>query len=192
VAALLEQGYVVAAVPTAAPGAERFLPAAAVHALRLRVGRARARGGRPAGKVLVAGGDLRARQAALARLGELSGWQALAGDSVGFGTLGTLDLGELRIDLVSLPGDRSQRPLWAPFAAGALGALVLLPAEGTESLLLEISRGQRLPVAIAGEPGTPVPAVLRAAPDAAPFEGRDAAGALRELLAAVARPAPAS
>jgi hypothetical protein len=111
---------------------------------------------------------------------------------VGFGTLGTLDLGELRIDLVSLPGDRSQRPLWAPFAAGALGALVLLPAEGTEALLLEISRGQRLPVAIAGEPGTPVPAVLRAAPDAAPFEGRDAAGALRELLAAVARPAPAS
>jgi CheY-like chemotaxis protein len=182
VAALLEQGSVLAGDGPPRSDATPFLSPDALHALRLRVARGGARGGRPVGKVVVAGGDLRARQAALTRLAAIPQWQAAVADGVAFGTLGTLELGSLRVDLVSLPGDRSQRPLWVPFSAGAVGALVLLPAEGTESLLLEITRTLRLPVAVAGEAGATVPAVLRGSPGAGSFAGRDVVDALRALL----------
>jgi hypothetical protein len=59
---------------------------------------------------------------------------------------------------------------------------VLLPAEGTETLLLELTRVLRLPVAVAGPEGETVPPVIREAPGGAPFEGRDAVEALRALL----------
>jgi hypothetical protein len=93
----------------------------------------------------------------------------------------------VRIDLVSLPGDRSQRPLWGPFASGAIGALVLLPAEGTEGLLLDLTRTLRLPVVVAGPAGETMPPVLEEAPAAVLFAGRDAVEALRVLLEGAAR-----
>jgi hypothetical protein len=125
----------------------------------------------------------------MARFAALPGWEtvASAADVAGLGTLGSLDLGAVRIDLVSLPGDRSQRPLWGPFASGAIGALVLLPAEGTEGLLLDLTRVLRLPSVVAGPEGETVPPVLRGAAADDPFEGRDAAEALRALLEGAAR-----
>ena len=173
VVALLDQGHAIASAPTRAPDVHPFLQPDLVHALRLRIARDGEPGGRPVGKVVVAGGSLATRQEAMARFAALPGWEAIASadDVVGLGTLGSLDLGAVRIDLVSLPGDRSQRPLWGPFASGAVGALVLLPAEGTEGLLLDLTRTLHLPVVVAG----------------VPFEGRDAVEALRALLEGAAR-----
>ena len=130
-----------------------------------------------------------ARQQAMARFAPLPGWEAVAraADVAGLGTLGSLDLGAVRIDLVSLPGDRSQRPLWGPFASGAIGALVLLPAEGTEGLLLELTRVLRLPAAVAGLEGETTPAFLGEPPAAVLLGGRDAVEALRALLEGAAR-----
>jgi hypothetical protein len=143
------------------------------------------------GKVILAGGDAGARKAALARFASLPGWEAGGADGAGFGTVGRLDLGEVRVDVLALPADRSQRPLWRPFAGGAVGALVLLPAEGTESLLLDLTRGLRLPVVVTGPREESVPEVLRDAPGGMAFEGSDPAEALRALLAGagVKRPA---
>jgi DNA-binding response OmpR family regulator len=188
VAALLDHGHAITAAPIRPPAVDPLLRTDLLHALRLRIARGGARGGRPVGKVVVAGGTLGARQGALLRLATLPGWETLASaaDAAGLGTLGTLDLGTLRIDLLSLPGDRSQRPLWGPFASGALGALVLLPAEGTEALLLDLTRALRLPVVVAGPEGETVPPILRDAPGGLPFEGRDASLALRALLEGVA------
>jgi DNA-binding response OmpR family regulator len=189
VAALLDHGHATAEVPARAPVAQPLLPPDLVHALRLRIARDGAPGGRPVGKVVVAGGSLETRQVEMARFAPLPGWEAVASaaDVAGLGTLGSLDLGAVRIDLVSLPGDRSQRPLWGPFASGAIGALVLLPAEGTEGLLLELTRVLRLPVVLAGPEGETVPPVLRVAPAGVPFPGRDAVEALRTLLEDAAR-----
>jgi len=189
VVALLDQGHAIAAEPARPPDAHPFLQSDLVHALRLRIARDGEPGGRPVGKVVVAGGSMATRQQAMARFAALPGWEAVASadDIAGLGTLGSLDLGAVRIDLVSLPGDRSQRPLWAPFASGAIGVLVLLPAEGTEGLLLDLTRTLRLPVVVAGPAGETVPPVLEEAPAGVPFPGRDAAEALRALLEGAAR-----
>jgi CheY-like chemotaxis protein len=202
VAALLEHGFAMRTPAPAPPPAEVPLLAPDLqHALRLRIGRAQARGGKPVGKVILAGGGALERRAALARFATLRGWEPVdgalpgpesrggtlpedgAGERIGFGTVGSLDLGEVRVDVLALPGDRSQRPLWRPFASGAVGALVLLPAEGLESLLQELTRGLRLPVVVSGPQAENVPAVLRDAPAGMAYEGNDAAEALRALLA---------
>jgi DNA-binding response OmpR family regulator len=190
--ALLEHGYATRREGEPEPVAEgRLLAPHVVHALRARIGRARARGAKPVGKVILAGGDLAARRSALARFATLPGWEGAPEDPTGFGTVGRLDLGEVRIDLLTLPADRSQRPLWRPFAGGAVGTLVLLPAVGTEALLLDLTRGLRLPVVVSGPREESVPTVLRDAPGGMAFEGSDPAEALRALLAGagVKRPA---
>jgi len=180
---LLEHGYATRRASEPAVHESQLLAPHVVHALRVRIGRARARGGKPVGKVILAGGSALARRGALARFATLPGWEAVSDSGTGFGTIGRLDLGEVRIDVLSLPGDRSQRPLWRPFAAGAVGTLVLLPAEGTDSLLLDLTRGMRLPVVISGPKEESIPAVLREAPAGMSFEGSDPAEALRALLA---------
>lgn len=189
VVALLDQGHAIAAERTRPPDAHPFLQPDLVHALRLRIARDGSPGGRPVGKVVVVGGGLATRQRAMARFAALPGWEAVASadEVAGLGTLGSLDLGAVRIDLVSLPDDRSQRPLWGPFASGAIGALVLLPAEGAEGLLLELARTLRLPVAVAGPAGETVPPVLEEATAGGPFPGYDAGEALRALLEGAAR-----
>jgi len=181
---LLEHGYATRREGgPSVSGEAQLLAPHVVHALRMRIGRARARGGKPVGKVILAGGDTTARRSALARFSTLPGWETVSEGAAGFGTIGRLDLGDLRIDVVSLPGDRSQRPLWRPFASGAVGALVLLPAEGTDSLLLDLTRGMRLPVVVSGPKEEVIPGSLREAPAGMSFEGSDPAEALRALLA---------
>ncbi len=184
--ALLEHGYARLA-PAAAPPVEpeALLAHHELHAFRTRVGRGRASGGRTIGKVVVTGGGPLSRRAALARFAALPGFQATAadGEAVHFGTLGRLNLGEgVRVDLVELPGEPEQRPLWRPFGAGAVGALVLLPVD-SDGLLEELVRVLQVPVVVCGPAGAELPSPLRDHPAGVTAGGSDAAEALRALLA---------
>ena len=182
--ALLEHGYArLAPAAPATPPAAALLAPHELHALKTRVARGRASGTRTIGKVVVAGGGPLSRKVALARFASLPGFEPVSNELGGFGTLGRLTLGEgVRIDLVELPGDPEQRPLWRPFGAGAVGALVLLPIDG-EGLLDELTRGLQLPVVVCGPAGAELPEPLRDVPARVAAGGSDAAEALRVLLA---------
>jgi len=183
-AALLEHGF--AARQEAAPPSEpvALLAAHELHALRTRVARGRSSGAQAVGKVILAGGGPLSRQAALARFATVPGFVPSAGQGGGFGTLGRLSLGDgLRLDVVELPGEPEQRPLWRAFGAGAVGALVLLPADEAAPHLTELSRWLRLPLVVCGPSPEAVPGRLREAAGGFAFEGSDAAEALRALLA---------
>ena len=199
VAALLERGFARVREAAAPAPPARLLAPHELHALRGRIAAGRASGARAVGKVVVAGGGPLARAAARARFATVPGFvpePATAGPDGGegagsFGTLGRLSLGDgVRVDLVELPGEPEQRPLWRPFAAGAVGALVLLPAEDEAPLLEELARVQRLPLVACGPSPEAVPERLRGAPGGLAFVGGDAAEALRALLAGAGRRAP--
>src|SRR5512138_1865114 len=180
--ALLERGYAhrrEGALP--ARQAELLAPHE-LHALRARIARGRSSGPQTVGKVIVAGGGPLARHAARARFQTIPGFQAEGDPVAGFGTVGRLTLGDgVKVDLTELPGDAQHRPLWRPFASGAVGALVLLPAEDSEPLLVELAKVLRLPVVVCGPREAPLPAAL--ADGGIAFEGSDAAEGLRALLA---------
>jgi DNA-binding response OmpR family regulator len=187
VLALLERGYArraegLAPEREAAP----LLGAHELHALRARIARGRSSGAQTIGKVVLAGGGPLARKAALARFQTVPGFEPEpeAELAAGFGTLGRLSLGDgVRVDVAAVPGERAMRPLWRPFAAGAIGALVLLPADGLEPLLAELAKVLKLPVVVCGPSESLVPQALRDAPGGFAFEGSDAAEGLRALLA---------
>jgi DNA-binding response OmpR family regulator len=183
VVALLERGYARRRAGAAAPPQGELLAAHELHALRARIARGRSSGAQTVGKVILAGGGPLARRAALARFQTVPGYRPEADAPGAFGTLGRLSLGDgVRVDVTALPGDRAQRPLWRPFASGAVGAIVLLPADDADALLVELAKVLRLPVVVCGPSGAAVPEALRDAPAVA-FEGSDAAEALRALLA---------
>jgi DNA-binding response OmpR family regulator len=190
VSALLDRGFARRKVAAPAPAAAvALLQPHELHALRARVSRGRSSGAQTVGKVVVAGGGPLSRKAALQRFATVPGFEpapeALHGGT--FGTLGRLALGDgVRVDLVELPGEAEQRPLWRPFAAGAVGALVLLPADDAAGLLEELTRALRLPTVVCGPAPEAVPMALRDAPGGMAFEGSDAAEALRALLAGAA------
>jgi DNA-binding response OmpR family regulator len=184
VLALLERGLARRREGAPPAGGPDLLAPHELHALRARVARGRSSGPQTVGKVVVVGGGPLARRAALARFQTVPGFRAEPATAAGFGMLGRLALGDgVRVDVTELPGDRALRPLWRPFAAGAVGALVLLPADGVEPLLDELARVLRLPVVVCGPSAGAVPAALREAPGGFAFEGGDAAEALRALLA---------
>lgn len=191
VLALVERGYARRAGGPPPEDAAPLLAPHELHALRARISRGRSSGAQTIGKVVLAGGGPLARRAALARLQSVPGFRAEAAPAGGFGTLGRLSLGDgVRVDVTELPGDRAQRPLWRPFGAGAIGALVLLPADGVEPLLGELAKVLKLPVVVCGPSAAQVPAVLRDAPGGFAFEGPDAAEGLRALLAGAGVRAP--
>jgi DNA-binding response OmpR family regulator len=185
VLALLEHGYARRAEGRKPPEAPAPLLAGhELHALRARIARGRSSGAQTVGKIVIAGGGPLARRAALARFRTVPGFQASEDAAAGFGTVGRLSLGEgVRVDLAEIPGDRPLRPMWRPFAAGAVGAIVLLPADGMEPLLAELANVLKLPVVVCGPAEAPVPQVLRDAPAGFAFEGSDPAEGLRALLA---------
>jgi DNA-binding response OmpR family regulator len=176
VAALLERGFARLREAAAPAPPARLLAPHELHALRGRIAAGRASGARAVGKVVVAGGGPLARAAARLRFASVPGFtpEAEGGEAGGhatggFGTIGRLQLGDgVRVDLVELPGEPEQAPLWRPFAAGALGALVLLPADDEAPRLEALARAQRLPLVVCGP-----------APDAI----ADPAEGLRALLA---------
>jgi CheY-like chemotaxis protein len=184
-AALLERGY--ARVGAAALEPEEAAPLLApheLHALRARIARGRSSGTQTVGKIVLAGGGPLARKAALARFQSVPGWRSEPLPPAGFGTVGRLALGDgVRVDVTELPGDPGSRPLWRPFASGAVGALVLLPATDSEPLLAELARTLRIPVVVCGPSEASIPQALRDVPSGFAFEGSDAAEGLRALLA---------
>jgi DNA-binding response OmpR family regulator len=185
IGALLEHGYArrSGARATSAEAAP-LLAAHELHALRARIGRGRSSGAQTIGKVVLAGGGPLARRAALARFETVPGFRVDAAPAAAFGTVGRLELGDgVRVDVTAIPGDRAQLPLWRPFASGAVGAIVLLPADGVEPLLHELAKVLKLPIVVCGPPSATVPAPLADAPGGFAFEGGDAAEALRALLA---------
>lgn len=189
VSALLERGFARRREAAPPPPAAALLQPHELHALRARVARGRSSGNQAVGKVVVAGGGPLSRRAAIQRFATVPGFTPAPQAPLGgtFGTLGRLDLGDgVRVDLVELPGEPEQRPLWHPFAAGAVGALVLLPAEDAAPLLGELARTLRLPLVVCGPAADAVPQALRDAPAGMAFEGSDAAEALRALLAGAA------
>jgi DNA-binding response OmpR family regulator len=187
VLALLERGYARRREGDAPAEAAPLLAPHELHALRARIARGRSSGPQSVGKIVVAGGGPRERLAALARFRTVPGFRADPEPPATFGTLGRVSLGEgVRVDVTGLPGDRARRPLWRPFASGAIGALVLLPADGIEPLLDELARVLRLPIVACGPAGAAVPEVLREAPAGFALEGNDAAEGLRALLAGAA------
>jgi hypothetical protein len=184
---LLERGQAVRLEGAAdAPGTVALLAPHELHALRTRLTRGRTSGNRTIGKVLVVGGGPLSRQAALARFASVPGFTAMPGGHGRFGTLGRLSLGGgVRVDVLELPGEEEQRPLARHFAGGAIGALVLLPADA-DRLLAELCGELQLPVVVSGPDGAEYPEALRAAPAGVTFAGSDAAEALRVLLAGAA------
>jgi len=184
IVALLEHGYVRRRAGPAEAEAPPLLGAAELHALRARIARGRSSGAQAVGKVVVAGGGPLVRRAALQRFHAVSGFHSELEAPTGFGTIGRITLSEgVRVDLTELPGDRSQRPLWRPFAAGAVGALVLLPADEDAPLVAELATVLRLPIVVCGPAEASIPEPLRAAPGGFAFGGNDAAEGLRALLA---------
>jgi DNA-binding response OmpR family regulator len=194
VAALLEKGYARLGAPAPEPEAPAPLLAAhELHALRARIGRGRSSGSQTVGKIVLAGGGPLARRAALARFHSVPGWHAEAQPAAAFGTIGRLSLGDgVRVDVTALPGDPGSRPLWRPFASGAVGALVLLPADDSGLLLAELARVLRIPVVVCGPSEDSIPQVLRDVPGGFAFEGSDAAEGLRALLAGAGARVPAA
>jgi DNA-binding response OmpR family regulator len=188
--ALLDHGYARrAAAPEAPPPPTALLAPHELHALKSRVARGRTSGTRTIGKVLVTGGGPLSRPAALARFATLAGYEATPTDPDHFGMLGRLSLGDgVRVDLVALPGEPEQRPLWRPFGAGAVGALVLLPVDG-DGLLEELVRVLQVPVVVCGPAGAELPAPLQGISSVV-AGGSDAAEALRALLAGAGARAP--
>jgi hypothetical protein len=120
--------------------------------------------------------------------------EALAGAIAGqFGTIARIDASDdLSFDLLVLPTGESGSPLWQPFSARALGAIVLLshgtPVSGAAALLGFLCREQEMPVVLPGL--TELPAELaQLAPSATPAPPSPGE-VLRELLALAARVRP--
>jgi CheY-like chemotaxis protein len=194
VAALLEGGWARRReAPPPEPAAEPLLGPAEMHQLRARIARGRASGAQAVGKVLLAGGGPLSRQAALARLAAMPGFAPEPEPAAGLGALGRIDLGDgLRVDLCQLPLGRDLLPAWRAFAPGALGAVLLLPAEDLCEEHAALLRDLHLPAVACGPSPEAVPGALADGPQPAAFAGPDAAEALRALLAGPGRPAAGS
>ena len=106
----------------------------------------------------------------------------------GFGTLGRLELSEaLHLDFCVLPPAEAARPLWRPFSAGAVGALLMDGSEAAVRLAHYLSWEIRVPIAVLGDT---VPEKLQGAPAGAIGAGDDLTEALRGLLVQSLHPAP--
>ncbi len=127
---LIEKGIVVPAAAPARRESRPLVPAATLHTLRARLQRLSPGRAAGSGKLLLGWTDAALLSACLRELGavrELRGDPTFA-PAVGIGTVGQLELAEgLVIDLLALPAAAELRPLWAPFGAGAIGCLLLLP-----------------------------------------------------------------
>ncbi len=152
--ALLREGRIEAAGGTPR-GRTQVLEAAYGSALRARLTDA----GRHGARVLVIVDPVPLRAAgpiarSLAGIADFVPAESTPRSSVALGTLGTLLVGDVPVELYALPEDPDQHPLWAVLAASADAAVIATrtPAEDSERLL---SREFGLPVAtVVGEVDT--------------------------------------
>jgi CheY-like chemotaxis protein len=165
-----------------------LLGPAEIHALRTRLFRGRQVGKVAVGKVFVCGtGPQPARRilTGIPRL-QLIGAEPPALKS-GFGTLGRFEVSEaLWVDFCVLPPVEAARPLWRPFAAGGVGALLLDDSEGGARMANWLAFDLRLPLVVVGGQ---VPPTLRTAPAGAAAVGDDLLEALRSVLVQAIGPA---
>ncbi|HEY8209977.1 MAG TPA: DUF4388 domain-containing protein [Myxococcaceae bacterium] len=181
-ATLMQKGVVrVAEEREQGPGGPLLGPAE-VHALRTRIFRGRGSGARAAvAKVFVcAHGPAGLKQL----LVDLRGASRVSADPPalrsGFGTFARLEVSEaLCVEFCSLPPSDAARPLWRPFTAGAVGAILLDRSERALALGHYLAFEVRTPVVVMGGE---VPPELHAAPAGAAAVGREPAEALRALL----------
>lgn len=177
-----------------------LLGAAEVHALRGRLMRGRAARSMLVSKVIVCGSGARAGRWLLKALPGVTPVSAEPhAVRSSFGTLGRLEVSDvLRVDLVVVPTAEAARPLWRPFVAGAIGAILLEDSEAAIKLARYCAFELRLPLVIAAKAASHgmvgselVPATLRGAPMGAAVVGSDIATVMRTvLLAALQSPPP--
>jgi len=158
-----------------------LLGPAEVHALRTRIFH-----GRPSPRAAVAKvfacahGPSGLRQL----LADLRGASRVAAEppalKSGFGTFARLEVSDvLCVEFCSLPPAEAARPLWRPFTAGAVGAILLDLSDRALLLGRYLAFEIRTPVVVMGGE---VPPELKAAPAGAAAVGRDPTEALRALL----------
>ncbi|AFE08128.1 response regulator [Corallococcus sp. CA054B] len=170
-------------------GAGDLIGAAEVHALRGRLLRTRTLAKVATAKVFVCGSGSSAARRILARV---PGLEAMSADPTavksGFGTLGRLELSDvLNVDFCVLPPAEAARPLWRPFSAGAIGALLMDNSEPAVRLAHYLAWEVRIPIVVVG---TEVPAPLQGAPAGVIAPGEDLTEALRAMLVQALNPAP--
>ncbi len=182
---LLDKG--VARLATGSDEGLELLGAAEIHALRTRLFRGRAAPRSAVTKVLVCGKLPAAGRRVSRELPQVSPTPSEgAALRSGLGTLGRLTVSEaLAVDFCLLPASDAARPLWRPFSAGSLGALLLDDSEGAFALARYLAWEVRVPVVVSG---AEVPAALRGAPAGVYAVPGSLMDALRGLLIAALRP----
>ncbi|HSP81773.1 MAG TPA: DUF4388 domain-containing protein, partial [Myxococcaceae bacterium] len=186
---LLQKGVARMAEGESEGGSAPLMGPAELHALRGRILRGRGPSRDATAKLFVCGsGPAVARRL----LSEVPNIEAVAAEppavKSGFGTLGRLDLNELlHLDFCVLPPSEAARPLWRPFSAGSVGALLFDTSEATVKLAHFLAWDIRIPVVVVGHE---VPTELQGAPAGAASVGEDLVEALRSLLILALNPAP--
>lgn len=159
---------------------------AEIHALRSRIFRGRVPVKAGVGKVFICGNGPSAARQLLQRLPGIERFAAEPSAlRSGFGTLAYYPLSEtLRVDFCVLPPAEPARPLWRPFCASALGALLFDTSEHAVKLGRFFGWEIRVPLVMVGEQ---VPAALQGAPAGASSVGIGAVGSgnLLEVLRAL-------
>lgn len=182
VSTLMQKGVVrIAEGETDDDAAGPLLGPAEIHALRSRLFRGRAPVRTAVAKVFICGNGPQAARRILTgipRLRPVSS-EPTAMKS-GFGTLGRYEISEaLHVDFCVLPPVEAARPLWRPFSAGAVGALVLDDSDQASNVARWIANELRVPLVVVGGQ---VPPALQGAPAGAVGVGTDLLEALRSLL----------
>jgi hypothetical protein len=162
---------------------------AELHALRGRILRGKGPTKEATAKIFVCGSGPSVARRLLSHLPDIA---AVAAEPTavksGFGTLGRLDLNELlHLDFCVLPPAEAARPLWRPFSAGGVGALLFDTSEAAVKLAYFLAWDIRMPVVVVGHP---VPPELQGAPAGAASVGEDLTEAVRSLLILALNPAP--
>jgi CheY-like chemotaxis protein len=188
---LMQKGVARMAEGEAEEGSGPLLGPAELHALRSRVLRGKAPLRVVTAKVFICGNGPSAARRLFARLPGLAAVSAEpAAVKSGFGTLGRLELSEvLHLDFCVLPPAEAARPLWRPFSAGAVGALLMDSSEAAVRLASYLAWEIRVPIAVVGDT---VPEKLQGAPAGALPLGDDLTEALRGLLIQSLHPAPSA
>jgi hypothetical protein len=125
-----------------------LLGPAEIHALRARLFRGRVAGRVAVGKIFVCGSG---PGAARRILSGVPGLQLASAEPAavrsGFGTLARYEISEaLQIDFCVLPPVEAAKPLWRPFVAGALGALLMDDSEQAARMAAWLAFEARVPV----------------------------------------------
>lgn len=189
-ATLIQKGVArVAEGDDADAGGGPLLGPAEMHALRGRILRGKSPMRVATGKVFVCGSGASAARKVLTRVPHLAAVSAEpTAMKSGFGTLGRLELTEvLHLDFCVLPPAEAAQPLWRPFSAGSVGALLMDTSEAAVKLAQYLAWEIRIPVVVVG---AEVPPQLQGAPAGAASVGDDLNEALRTLLVQALNPAP--